>query len=1248
MKILRLQLYSSLGVAVALLSLALLLQTVFGDNFRGKDLYLENVEQNVSRALFSLNNEAERLQQEIMQGNIRKFPDSRFPYFVYENTALQYWSDCSFTPAKEQINDAFLLRFVETGGSQYVARKNEFSFNGRQYMLLIYLPLYTDYPIENQYLRASPNPDLFYQESVSLKPPESSQQNDHTISFNGEVLFYLTLPDYNREFTSHATSRSFQTLLFIIYLLGLALLMYNFFMHVNRLFFRKNIRMLKGLLYLVSGLLALRVVLLWSGFPQNIIYLPLFDGKYYASSFLHPSLGDLLVNAVIVLIITGYLFVSCNRIDYFRSILRKSRKVKQLTALVVILLCVLATYLHFYFFKTLFLDADWSMDITKSIAFPPLKVVSLLILVINSSAYFLFSHTLIRLLVFLIKSPQTGVVLFFTSTILLAISILVDFPLLYLLTALVIFTSLLYQLNLPRYLQRFSYVSFLYLFTGALLSAVVGAISMYDASNEILVDNKLKFSNQILLKNDILAEYQLHEASKKIAGDLLIKDRMSNPLASREIIKDKIKRYYLSNYFNKYLVTIHIFDKEGVAHDINKPDLVKYRTDYQRPQYATDYPNLYFFNEESSLFPINSGARRYFSFVTVRQYDVPVGHIVIELQPKRIIPDQVYPELFVDRRFTSTYNARQFDYAVYNNRQLQYSTSERAVTLNNIKAELNNTDAKVTETEKNGFHFLVHQVNNKTLVITSPGFGLNEGISNFSFFFLVFVSAILVFLVIFSVYYLIQRVNLNFAAKIQLYLNAAFFMPLLAVSITTLSIISNSYVEAVTNQYLNQASQIGNNVANTMDGLSNPDRQQEALRPLVNRIAKNMELDLNLFNEQGQLIISSQPLIYDNQLLSRYMNYAALQDIRQEGKSAIIYDESVGKLNYKSAYIAIRSFKDGRLMGILSIPFFESRDQLAVQITEILTNIVNIFTFIFIIFLIISYLASTLLTFPLQYITQKLRRTTLSNYNEPLTWDANDEIGLMVSEYNKMLVKLEESKAALAKNEKESAWREMARQVAHEIKNPLTPMKLNLQHLKRKMQHDYDKGIQSDDVPLLSRSISNLIEQVDTLSDIASSFSSFAKMPIPKQERFELGSVVKSAVGLFRGKDCTIHLDIDRGFYIVEGDKQLMSRIINNLLINAQQAVPEPRQPDISVRVQKSDTNVILITIADNGSGIPPEVQKKIFLPNFSTKYTGSGIGLAIAKRGIDHAGGRIWFDTSAEEGTTFYIELPLIAEYSI
>src|SRR5690606_37771560 len=143
-------------------------------------------------------------------------------------------------------------------------------------------------------------------------------------------------------------------------------------------------------------------------------------------------------------------------------------------------------------------------------------------------------------------------------------------------------------------------------------------------------------------------------------------------------------------------------------------------------------------------------------------------------------------------------------------------------------------------------------------------------------------------------------------------------------------------------------------------------------------------------------------------------------------------------------------------MGILSIPFFESQYELEEEIIDILTNIMNVFTFIFIIILIVSYFASKALTYPLKYITQKIKKTSLAAYNEPLVWKSNDEIGLLIGEYNRMLENLEQSKLALSKTEKESAWREMAKQVAHEIKNPLTPMKLTLQHLQRLLKDNID------------------------------------------------------------------------------------------------------------------------------------------------------------------------------------------------
>ena len=221
-------------------------------------------------------------------------------------------------------------------------------------------------------------------------------------------------------------------------------------------------------------------------------------------------------------------------------------------------------------------------------------------------------------------------------------------------------------------------------------------------------------------------------------------------------------------------------------------------------------------------------------------------------------------------------------------------------------------------------------------------------------------------------------------------------------------------------------------------------------------------------------------------------------------------------------------------------------------------------------------------------------------------------------------------------SEKESAWREMAQQVAHEIKNPLTPMKLKLQHLKRVLTEG--KGLEQD----FNKPIDSILNQVESLSDIATSFSSFAKMPVPRNERLDLADSLRKVVRLFKADDeVKITPNIPRNPVWVEGDANLLGRIFNNLILNALQAMPEGRIPALEISLEETQTKAI-ISVKDNGFGIPEEIQDKIFIPKFSTKVEGSGIGLAIAKRGVEHAGGSIWFETVANEGTTFFLEFPL------
>jgi nitrogen fixation/metabolism regulation signal transduction histidine kinase len=264
--------------------------------------------------------------------------------------------------------------------------------------------------------------------------------------------------------------------------------------------------------------------------------------------------------------------------------------------------------------------------------------------------------------------------------------------------------------------------------------------------------------------------------------------------------------------------------------------------------------------------------------------------------------------------------------------------------------------------------------------------------------------------------------------------------------------------------------------------------------------------------------------------------------------------------------------------------------------------------------------------------------TNLEN-NEPMYWSSKDEIGLLVNEYNQMLSKLEASKKVLASTEKESAWREMAKQVAHEIKNPLTPMKLTLQHLLR-----LEKEGKLEDAGKLKKSLETMIHQVDALNGIASSFSTFAKMPLPNNELMNFKEVLLRVLELFK-TDKRMELEFKDDSFTdqisILGDDKLFGRVISNLIINGMQAVEPGKKPHIRIWLWLTDWDVFL-EISDNGKGIPVELRDKIFIPNFSTKSQGSGLGLAIAKSGVETAGGKIWFETEVGKGTTFFLTFPL------
>jgi nitrogen fixation/metabolism regulation signal transduction histidine kinase len=369
------------------------------------------------------------------------------------------------------------------------------------------------------------------------------------------------------------------------------------------------------------------------------------------------------------------------------------------------------------------------------------------------------------------------------------------------------------------------------------------------------------------------------------------------------------------------------------------------------------------------------------------------------------------------------------------------------------------------------------------------------------------------------------------------------------------------------------------------------------------------------------------------------MNPLAYYNLNQLSSIEFFNQEKMGRISYLSIYCPVRDEK-GEAYAYLNIPSFRTQDELKEEISKFLVTIINLNAFIFLFAGTIALFLTNRITYSFTLISEKMREINLGKTNEEIEWKRNDEIGGLVKEYNKMVKKLEESAIALAKSEREGAWREMARQVAHEIKNPLTPMKLSIQYLQKAVDNN------SINVKEMTASVAKtLVEQIDHLSKIASDFSQFANIGNPKSELFDLHEMLYSLTSLYETTENLLFKWVPVHQHVmVYADRTQLNRLFTNLLQNALEACYNKDKWVVSISEELNETHII-VKVTDNGDGIPVQTQSKIFIPNFTTKSSGTGLGLAMSKTIVEQAKGKIWFETKEGEGTTFFVELPLADE---
>lgn len=323
-------------------------------------------------------------------------------------------------------------------------------------------------------------------------------------------------------------------------------------------------------------------------------------------------------------------------------------------------------------------------------------------------------------------------------------------------------------------------------------------------------------------------------------------------------------------------------------------------------------------------------------------------------------------------------------------------------------------------------------------------------------------------------------------------------------------------------------------------------------------------------------------------------------------------------------------------MAYINLQHFGQQNEFETQIQEFLVAIVNVFVLLLAFSILIAILVSNWLTAPLRILQESFSSVRFGTPNERISYNKEDEIGSLVKDYNQKLEELEYAAQKLARSERESAWREMAKQVAHEIKNPLTPMRLSVQHLLRSYDADDPKSEEK-----LKRVANSIIEQIDALTNIANEFSNFAKMPRPTEEVLDIISLIRSAKQVFVSEGVSVKVITDIPEVTVRADRNQIIRVFNNLIKNAIQATPEDRTTDVRI-VMTIANNQVQIDVADNGIGIPSDKKNKIFTPYFTTKSTGTGLGLAMVRQIVENHHGTIDFDSVENEGTTFTIMLPI------
>lgn len=474
---------------------------------------------------------------------------------------------------------------------------------------------------------------------------------------------------------------------------------------------------------------------------------------------------------------------------------------------------------------------------------------------------------------------------------------------------------------------------------------------------------------------------------------------------------------------------------------------------------------------------------------------------------------------------------------------------------------------------------------------------------------------------------------------------AMILLLLIAIGATTI-VTFDQFKENAKNQHLNNLENKEKTVLEALDYIISSYPETVTTENLYHVLDKEMlalaninDATINIFTPMGDVLTSSRPK--ENILLLKEIKPLIIQRLSKKNHK-LIYKHQKNK-NEKASTISSLSYIYNinlEPIAVLHIPYTHTDESWQKQFTKLLSKYSLLLTVIVLSGGIMAWFFSKKITSEIDLVSEHIKNIQLVKSNKPIAYDSDDELKPLVDAYNSMVFKFNEQSKQLARVEREDAWRLMAKQVAHEIKNPLTPMQLTVQNFQRKFDPKDEKITEKvDDL------CNSLLTQIQTISVIANNFSEFSKISPKKTDVIAAHEVIKNTLDIFDGKSITYATDNPNTQLNLS--KDYLVRIITNLVKNALQAIPRGTQPNIQVRLSSSQTKTT-ITVKDNGTGIKQEIAYKIFEPNFTTKNSGTGLGLAMVKKIIEDYDGRIYFNNNLSIGSTFTIEFPKVKTETI